>query len=250
MMPAAHRISALLGCILALAACGTLPPSTSPQASGTSESANQPASVDAVVCEPAPIPFKSSAFDLTGAWAGDDGGIYYLKQLGSLVWWNGMSGRERSPLDLGRDWNNVARGVISGLQIKVEGSDVPRGGGGADGFEGGSGRLVLKVQDDGKGNIEIVKVVDDWGPEGDSFGNTVWTPCRPVEQQLADYLARYGGAVREYVDILALDTCDQLAEANDRVTSTMNIQEAGSPEFRASLGYSNAISDREFDLNC
>ena len=236
---AARRISALLGCILVLAACGTaLSSSTSPQASGN-EAASQPPGLFAVMCVPAPTPFKSTGFDLTGAWAGDDGGVYYLRQVESVVWWNGMSGRGGSPLNVGRDWNNVARGVITGLLIDVEGSDVPRGG------ATNNGRMVLKVQGDAKGNIEIVKVADEWG-----FGNSVWTPCRPVEQQVADYVGKYGGTVREYVDILALDACDNLAEVKDTVTSTMNTQEAGSPEFRASLGYSNAISDRELELNC
>jgi hypothetical protein len=56
--------------------------------------------------------------------------------------------------------------------------------------------------------------------------------------------------VRGYVDILGLDACDKLAEVKNTVTSTMNTQEAGSPELRASLDYSNAISDRELELNC
>jgi hypothetical protein len=191
------------------------------------------------MCEPAPIAFDPTDFDLTGAWAGDDGGIYYFVQLGSVVWWNGMSGRDRRPVELGRDWNNVARGVINGLRIDAEGSDVPRGG------ANNSGTLVLNVQDDGTGNIEIVGVGGDW-----EFGNSVWTPCRPVELQVADYLRTYGGTVRQYADILALDTCKKLADLNNTVTKTMNTQEAGSPEFRASLGYSNAISDRELELNC
>jgi len=169
---AAPRISALLA-VLALAACGTLSPSASPQASGNNEPASQPSELSAVVCVPAPTPFKPTGFDLTGAWAGDDGGIYYLRQIGSVVWWNGMAGRDRSPADLGRDWNNVARGVIKGLRIDVETADVPRGGAL---FQS---TLVLSIQDDGAGNIEIVKSREVEG----EFGNTVWTPCRPVELQ-------------------------------------------------------------------
>lgn len=239
MTPAVPRISALLAPILALAACGiTAPPSASVQASATNEPSQLPELV-AVTCEPAPTPFKPTGFDLTGAWAGDDGGIYYLRQLGSVVWWNGMSGRHRSPLELGRDWTNVARGVINGLQIDVEWSDVPR----TENL--GNGNLILSIQDDGTGNIQIVTVSETGG-----FGNNVWTPCRPVELQVADYMRTYGGSVRQYTDILALDACDKLADLNNTVTKTMNTQEAGSPEFRASLGYSNAISDRELELNC
>jgi hypothetical protein len=54
MTPAARRISALVGSILVLAACGTLSPSASPQASGNNEPASQPAELPAVVCVPAP----------------------------------------------------------------------------------------------------------------------------------------------------------------------------------------------------
>jgi hypothetical protein len=241
MTPALPRISALLGSILALAACGiTASSSTSPQASATSEPSSQAQELLAVVCEPEPTPFKPAGFDLTGVWAGDDGGIYYLRQLGSVVWWNGMSGRDRSPLDLGRDWTNVARGVINGLQIDVETSDVPRGGALFN------STLILKIQDDGTGNIQIVKTQEVEG----GFGNSVWTPCRPVELQVAHYVVTYGGRVPQYLAILSLDTCDKLADRDKTVTSTMNTQEAGSPEFRASLGYSNAISDRELELNC
>ena len=240
MIRAARPISALLGSTLVLAACGTLSPSASPQASAGNEPSSQPPELPAVMCVPAPTPFMKTGFDLTGAWAGDDGGIYYLRQLGSVVWWNGMAGRDRSPSDLGRDWNNVARGVINGLQIHVETSDVPRGGAL---FQS---TLVLNIQDDGTGNIEIVKTREVEG----GFGNSVWTPCRPVEQQIADYIGKYGGTVRGYVDVLGLDACDKLSQVKNTVTDTMNTQEAGSPEFRASLGYSNAISDRELELNC
>jgi len=242
MTPAVPRISALLAPILALAACGiTAPPSASVQASATNEPSQLPELV-AVTCEPAPTPFKPTGFDLTGAWAGDDGGIYYLRQLGSVLWWNGMSDRDATPLDLGRGWNNVGRGVITGLQIDVEWSDVPRA------ESAGNGTLILNIEDDGTGNIQIVKVSEEG--ENGGFGNNVWTPCRPVEVQVADYMRTYGGSVRQYTDILALDACDKLADLNNTVTKTMNTQEAGSPEFRASLGYSNAISDRELELNC
>jgi hypothetical protein len=240
MTPAIPRVSALLGAILALAACGTTAsPSTSVQASATNEPVSQPPELLAVVCQPAPNAFDPSDFDLTGAWAGDDGGIYYLRQLGSVVWWNGMSERDGSPLDLGRGWNNVGRGVINGLQIDVEWSDVPRG----EIF--GNGTLILNIQDDGTGKIQIVTV----GGEG-GFGNEVWTPCSPVELQVADYLRTYGGDVVRYVDILTLEACDDLAELKETVTTMLDTADAGSPEFQAALGYSNAISERQLALDC
>lgn len=232
------RVSVLLGAILSLAACGTsTSPSASVQPSATTEPQSRPPDVLAVVCALAPKPFDPSDIDLTGAWAGDDGGIYYLRQLGSVVWWNGMSGREGSPLDLGRDWNNVGRGVINGLEIDVEWSDVPRG------QMLNNGTLVLNIQDDGTGNIQIVDV-------GGDFGNEVWTPCSPVELQVADYVRTYGGDVQQYADILTLDACDDLAILKTSVTTSLNAADAGSPEFRTALGYSNAIGERQLALDC
>ena len=241
MTPAVPRVSALLGAILALAACGTTAsPSASVQASATNKPASQPPELFAVVCQPAPKAFDPSNLDLTGAWAADGGGIYYLRQLGSVVWWNGMSGREGSPLDLGREWNNVGRGEINGLQIDVEWADVPRS------QDTGQGTLTLSIEDDGTGNVQIRKVSET----GTGFGGRVWTPCVPIELQVADYLRTYGGDVVRYANILTLEGCDGLAVLKTSATTTLNTADAGSPEFQAALGYSNAISQRQLALKC
>lgn len=230
----------LIGAVLALAACGTTAsPSASPQPSATPEPARESLDLLAVVCAPAPMPFDPDDIDLTGAWAGDDLGVYYLQQIGSVVWWSGMSDRDAMPTDLGRGWNNVGRGVISGLQIAVEWSDVPRN------ESLGNGTLVLNIQDDGTGNIEVVTLSETGG-----FGNHVLTPCLPVEAQVAEYVAAYGGDKWEYADILTFDACDDLAERKATVTAMMDAEVAGSPEFRAALGYSNAISQRQLELDC
>jgi len=238
-MNAATRIFVLLGAILSLAACGTTAsPSAGVQASATAEEASQPAVV-AVICDLAPKPFDPSDIDLTGAWAGDDDGIYYLRQLESVVWWNGMSERDGSPSDLGRVWNNVGRGVINGLQIDVEWADVPRG------EILGGGTLIVNIQDDGTGNIQLVADGDEGG-----FGNHVWTPCSPVELQVADYVRTYGGDPTQYAVILTGDACDDLVDLKNTVTTTLDTAEASSPAFQAALGYSNAISERQLALDC
>lgn len=240
MKVAAPRISVLLGATLALAACGTSAPlSASPQASATSDPVSQPFEFPAVVCAFLPKPFDPTDIDLTGAWAGDDDGIYYVRQIGPVIWWNGMSERDGSPMDLGRDWNNVGRGVINGLQIDVEWTDVPRGG------VLNNGTLVLNIQDDGTGDIQIVTVGDPG-----NFGNRVWTPCAPVELALADYVSTYGGDPTEYEVIMTRRECEDLADLKTTVTRKLNTSDAGSPEFRAALGYSNAISDRLLALRC
>ncbi|MFL5771307.1 MAG: hypothetical protein ACJ765_14630 [Chloroflexota bacterium] len=128
-----------------------------------------PTAIAAARCDKVAKPFDAKTINLTGAWAGDDGGIYYLRQLGSVLWWNGMSERARPPASLGRDWNNVARGEIKALAVDVEWADVPRGG-----ILGG-GTMKLNIQDDGTGNVRIAKITET----GSGFGNTVWTPCKP-----------------------------------------------------------------------
>lgn len=59
--------------------------------------------------------------DLTGKWSCNDGGNYYLRQLGKEVFWYG----ERS--QTGPAWSNVASGHIDGNQIILRWADVPKG---------------------------------------------------------------------------------------------------------------------------
>ena len=183
-MNSVHRRFVLIVAMLSLAACGTSAPSTStvapstsggqashaaaPSASAATATA-RPSPAVAAACDKALKGFDANHVDLTGAWAGDDEGIYYLRQVGSVLWWNGMSDRAGSPSDLGRGWNNVGRGVIKALKVDVEWADVPRGG------ILGNGTLSLKIDDDGTGNVHVIKVSET----GTGFGNNIWTPCTP-----------------------------------------------------------------------
>jgi hypothetical protein len=176
---------AILGGALLVAACGSAAPSpggaatpagTNPASSVAPSAASHaiaassaPTAAVAAACDKADRVFDATKIELTGPWAGDDDGIYYLRQVDSFVWWNGMSGRAGSPSGLGRDFNNVARGEIKGLSIDVAWADVPRGG------ILGNGTLNLKIEKDAAGNVHIVKVSET----GTGFGNTLWTPCKP-----------------------------------------------------------------------
>ena len=62
-----------------------------------------------------------SSVDLTGVWNSDDGGIYYIRQIGTKIWWYG----ELDPH--APDWSNVMHGAISGNTINAEWTDVPKG---------------------------------------------------------------------------------------------------------------------------
>ena len=170
-----RRLTLVAAVTLLMAACGPAASPTSstaplPSAVATEAAASPgPTEAAAVSCGDRPVPFDPALVDLTGAWAGDDEGIYYLRQVETTVWWNGMSEREGSPSRLGLDWNNVGRGEIDGLTINVEWADVPRG------EILGGGTLTLTIEDDGTGNVRIVKTTET----GSGFGNNVWTPCEP-----------------------------------------------------------------------
>lgn len=168
-----RRMLAIVGSALLVAACGTTPQSPSgaagsPSAHPAARATDAPAPAVAAACDGTAKAFDAKAFDLTGAWAGDDGGIYYLRQLDSFLWWSGMSGRAGTPDQLGREWSNVARGVVTGVSVDVNWADIPRG----DIRDGGA--MKLSVEDDGTGNARIVKVSEQSG----DFGNKTWTPCK------------------------------------------------------------------------
>ncbi|MFZ2470958.1 MAG: hypothetical protein WAW52_03345 [Methanothrix sp.] len=101
------------------------------------------------------IPGSTPALiDLTGVWNCDDGGIYYVRQLGTTVWWYG----ELDPN--APNWSNVMRGAISGNMINADWSDVPKGS------VMQNGNLVLQIAS----NNKLVAISKTGG-----FGGSVWT---------------------------------------------------------------------------
>lgn len=59
--------------------------------------------------------------DLTGMWQCNDGGMYFMRQVGGDLWWYGRDGGG------GRDWANVFRGQIRGSEVIGDWVDVPVG---------------------------------------------------------------------------------------------------------------------------
>ena len=111
-----HLVPAIAVCLI-LAACGSSTSSTTTAASVAPTSAaaksaaasTAPSATTAVAapCEKRVLKFDPAKIDLTGAWLGDDEGIYYIRQLDKVVWWSGMSGQAGRP----ESW--VATGTTS-----------------------------------------------------------------------------------------------------------------------------------------
>ena len=171
---AAVVVVAIAGYNLLPSRGGTAAQPTASQAVGAAASQAPSASPGAVVgavCTPTPVKFDPTAtIDLTGAWAGDDGGIYYVRQIDNVIWWNGMSQRDDPPESLGRVWNNVGRGEIKGdLTIVADWADVPRG------MVDGGGTVTFKIGADIDGNLQITKTSET----GTGRDDTVWSRCQP-----------------------------------------------------------------------
>jgi hypothetical protein len=78
-------------------------------------------------------PVDMTDLDLTGVWGCDDGGYYYIKQHGNVIWWEGESDDDYD------EWYNVAHGVLSNCVLTLEYSDVP------ESSAEGTGTLVIEV---------------------------------------------------------------------------------------------------------
>jgi hypothetical protein len=81
----------------------------------------------------APAVLRSPGVIVTATYSCDDGGTYYVRQVGNQIWWYGESG------DGGATWSNVFSGTRSGNTVTGNWADVPKG------IIRGTGRLILHV---------------------------------------------------------------------------------------------------------
>jgi len=96
----------------------------------------------------------AQASSLNGVWNCNDGGVYFVRQVGNEVWWYGQSS------DGGATWSNVFHGVMRGNQIDGRWADVPKGS------IRGYGEMTLAVLNAGR----IEKVMG-----GQNFGGSSWS---------------------------------------------------------------------------
>jgi hypothetical protein len=71
------------------------------------------------------VPPRFQEANLTGTWLGDDGATYYVRQIGSKVWWIGEHPNGA--------FSNVFVGRVSNRTVEGSWADVPKGTGSQDG---------------------------------------------------------------------------------------------------------------------
>ena len=107
--------------------------------------------------------------ELTGAWGGNDSGVYYIRQVGDCVWWFGTEVVDVEPGVTGqRGFANVAAGRMVGTQIDLEWADVPLG----SILNGGGLTFVYDV------GADTLTLTEQRG-KGVPFGGTVLTRIHP-----------------------------------------------------------------------
>lgn len=162
-----RRTAIALVMTLALASCGG--DAASPSAGGgsassaasSSASPNTTVDLSAISCA---TDDPEDVGDLTGAWAGDDDGVYYIRQVGDCVWWFGTSLPDIEPGQTGQPgWSNVASGRVDGEQVEVEWADVPVGE-----VLGGGGLTLVYVEENDQ--LAVSQRRGDW-----DFGATMLT---------------------------------------------------------------------------
>jgi hypothetical protein len=107
--------------------------------------------------------------ELTGAWEGSEGGMYWIRQVGDCVWWFGTEVKDIKRGVTGQPgFANVASGRINGTRIDVEFADLPLGD-----VMGGAGlTLVYDAEQD---QLKIVEQRGDW----QTFGARTFTRIEP-----------------------------------------------------------------------
>ncbi|BAZ08257.1 hypothetical protein NIES4071_00620 [Calothrix sp. NIES-4071] len=95
----------------------------------------------------------AQADNMTGAWNCNDGGVYFIRQVGNQIWWYGQSS------DGGQTWSNVFQGTITGSRIIGSWADVPKGS------IRGYGEMTLRISG---GRIQKIS-------GGENFGGSVWS---------------------------------------------------------------------------
>jgi len=99
---------------------------------------------------------SSNPASLTGTWVANDGGMYFLRQIGDALWWLGLSGGLLHP---GLQFCNVFHASVTASAVTGEWSDVPRGA------TSGRGTLTLRPA----GEDQLLRIAESGG-----YGASIW----------------------------------------------------------------------------
>jgi hypothetical protein len=147
------RLALVLATIAAmLAACG----------------GNGPAASGDTGCPPVQVSGPDGQpLDLSGPWSGNDGGLYYIKQIGSCVWWSGLSNFVDQGQYPGQEWIMTFKGTMnSDGQITGDFVDVKS-------TNPGSGTITIEARIDqvnGTGVVQLYRTA----ATGHEIGVTFW----------------------------------------------------------------------------
>ena len=106
--------------------------------------------------------------DLSGTWSGNDGGLYYIKQIDSCVWWSGLSNFVDQGQYPGQEWIMTFRGtinsegVISGDFVDVKSTNP------------GSGTMTIEPRIDQVEGVGSVVNLYRTAATGHEIGVTFW----------------------------------------------------------------------------
>lgn len=100
--------------------------------------------------------FQRWRFDMTGVWSCNDGGTYYIRQLGNNLWWYGESSNGQ--------WSNIFHGALDGDWLEGLWLDVPKG------RDRDNGAMRL--------HIDSINEFHRESKSGDDFGGSQWRRIR------------------------------------------------------------------------
>jgi hypothetical protein len=130
---------------------------------------NPPASTD-TGCPPVQVSGPDGQpLDLSGPWSGNDGGLYYIKQLGNCVWWSGLSNFDgQYP---GQEWIMTFKGTMNADgQIQGDFVDVKS-------TNPGSGTITIEARIDQVNGSAVVQLYR-MALTGHPVGVTFWQPAQ------------------------------------------------------------------------
>jgi hypothetical protein len=105
------------------------------------------------------------AIDISGAWSANDGGVYYIKQIDSCVWWSGLSDFEGQ--EAGDEWVMAFRGtldssgILHGVFVDVKGTNP------------GTGTMTIRVQTQDVDGVLVTELHRE-ASTGHTIGVTFW----------------------------------------------------------------------------